>query len=542
MKKSYPWNFLFPLLGVLASGSPGWAQVWPASDLAFLNTLTRDVVESARVPAGTRVGTSPFNTQGFTLIKPGGGLQYPSMWVRDFAMSLESGFITVTEMQNHLTLIASRQNGATVRLLLNGLIVPPFAIPDHINFDGGAVFYPGTYSSSNDQGGGGYGILPPVDDHYEFVHIAWCLFKATAATGFLNNTVNGMTMLERLSAAFSVPKIDSLTGIVVTDAAQRAVGFGFIDAIYVTGKMLFPSLLRYRAAGQLAELYQALGQAGRADSFRTIQRLIAVNVVPTFSEPQRIKGWLKAATLVGKQPDVWGTLFALHLGLLSMDSTNGLSADTLIGTVMDAVRRRTMVYQGAVRHVPTDLNFSPTSAWEQTGVAFNTYQNGAFWHTPTAWMIEVVQKRDTVLASQLFAEFIAHLRTNDFRLGVTTRQAPWECFHSSGYTQNGRYMTSVTLPWAILSKPAVVAIHKAIKLDRNPSLFTTTYGQGTVTIRTIGKGFHDITVYGLNGNAVMHFRGAGERSYFWRPTVGGVYQVRNLGTHGSYDKAIVMMK
>ncbi len=67
------------------------------------------------------------------------------------------------------------------------------------------------------------------------------------------------------------PRTDPETGLVTTDATQRAVGFGFCDAIYFTGKMLFPSLLRYRAAGELAELCEALGRADRAGECRGIR-------------------------------------------------------------------------------------------------------------------------------------------------------------------------------------------------------------------------------------------------------------------------------
>ncbi len=33
-----------------------------------------------------------------------------------------------------------------------GAVVPAYAVPDHINFDGRATFYPGTYDSGSKQG------------------------------------------------------------------------------------------------------------------------------------------------------------------------------------------------------------------------------------------------------------------------------------------------------------------------------------------------------------------------------------------------------
>jgi hypothetical protein len=143
---------------------------------------------------------------------------------------------------------------------------------------------------------------------------------------------------------------------------------------------------------------------------------------------------------------VWGTLYALHLGALK-----GPAAERALETVVEAVRQQTIVYEGAVRHVPTNFDWSATSAWEKTAnETLNTYQNGAYWHTATGWLIAVVQRRDARLASELFGDYIRHLRANDFRRGLE-HQAPWECFGPKGYGQNGVYMTSVTLPWAVLS-------------------------------------------------------------------------------------------
>ena len=448
------------LLGLLAMRGPtaaGEAGSFAATaagsqasqDMEFLRDLTRDVVAASRVKPGQKAGGSPTNSCGFTLIMPGGRGSYPAFWIRDFAMSLKSGFITAEEMRNHLRLAARCQNGPVSRQLKHGLVVPPFAIPDHINFDGGAVYYPGTYSSGDDQGTGAYGVLPPADDHYEFVHIAWCLFRATGKGNFLEESVNGTPLLDRLAAAFDAPITDAQTGLVVTDEAQRAVGFGFCDAIHFTGQLLFPSLLRFRAAGQLAELCQALEKPERANDYRKIQQRISENLAPTFGEPARIKGWLMAATRVGRQPDVWGTAYALHLGAIQ-----GAAAERASETLADAVRRGTIVFEGAVRHVPADFDASPTSAWERTaGVAINTYQNGAYWHTPTGWLIDALRRRDPKLAAQVFSDYVQHLRRNDFRRGPG-HEAPWECFHPKGYAQNGIYMTSVTLPWAVLSAPA----------------------------------------------------------------------------------------
>jgi hypothetical protein len=226
-------------------------------DRQFLSDITRATVEASRVRPGQAVAGSVANTTGHTLIRPGGRDCYPAFWVRDFSMSLESGFITKDEALHALRLIAKSQNGPQQRKLRPGAVVPEFAVPDHILFDGQSVFYPGTMSAGDDQGGEPFGALPPADDHYEFIHIAHWLYKTTGDSSFMNEKINGLNFQERLTRAFEVPRSDPSTGgMFSTSMDERAVGMGFYDAIHLSGSVLFPSLLRHRAALELSQIFQ----------------------------------------------------------------------------------------------------------------------------------------------------------------------------------------------------------------------------------------------------------------------------------------------
>jgi hypothetical protein len=393
-------------------------MTFDADDLRFLESMARDVIEASRVRPGERIGTSPANSLGHTLIRPGGRACYPAMWVRDFSMSLDCGLIPRDEVQQHLDLILRSRNGSTERRLRNGTaVIPPLAVPDHINFDGGSVFYPGTYSAGDDQGGEPFGVLPPIDDQFELIHIAHHLKLPTDD--------------ERLTQALDAVPVDpALGGMVATSADRRAVGFGFCDAVYLTGALLFPSLLRYRAAIELQRAQLASE--------------IASHLVPVFADKENRHGWLCAATDVGHQPDVWGTLYALHLNVLPETF-----AKLARQTVADAVTRGTITHQGAVRHIPTDFG-----SWEKVapGVAVNTYQNGAYWHTPTGWLISALARSHPELAKKIFAEYITHLREQDFRRGEAFG-APWECFGLNGaHQQNAVYMASVTVPLGVIQQ------------------------------------------------------------------------------------------
>lgn len=425
---------------------PPYSGNLPSADLQFLSEMTRDVVEASRVPAGSNGGGRwPItNSCGFTLITPGRDT-YTAFWIRDFSMAADSGFITAEELRQHLRLVCQVQNGPTERRLAHGLHVPPWAIPDHINYDGRASFYPGTYDSGPDQGAGAFGRLPPVDDHYEVIHIAHVYWLAGHNAGVFREAIGGVSVFDHLCCAFSSPSADPATGMVQTTEENRAVGFGFCDAEAHTGKLLMASLLRYRAAGELAELARSLGHDERAAPYQHIRRQIQANASKAFADRRAIGGWLRAATELSRQPDVWGTLFALHLGVL-----RGADARAARREVADAVRRGTITFQGGVRQVPADRDFSTQSAWERSLSPINTYQNGGYWHTATGWLIEALWDEDRGLALGVFEEMTQQLRQQDYRLG-RGHGAPWEVFGRGGTArQNPLYLASVALPYSIL--------------------------------------------------------------------------------------------
>ena len=152
-----------------------------------------------------------------------------------------------------------------------------------------------------------------------------------------------------------------------------------------------------------------------------------------------------AATEVGRQPDVWGTLYALYLGVLPADSARAARE-----TIVRALEDGTICYQAALRHVPTNFDASPTSAWERTPTPLNHYQNGAFWHTPTGWLIAVLARTHPRWAQRIFDDMIDHFRREDFRQGDAFN-APWECIGPDAAAYNNPvFLASATLPYGVL--------------------------------------------------------------------------------------------
>src|SRR5439155_7277552 len=188
-------------------------------------------------------------------------------------------------------------------------------------------------------------VPPPIDDQYEFIHIAHSFWRAANDRTFLDEQIAGLPLRERLTRAFAVPATDEATGgMVFTTAPDRAVGFGFCDTVYLTGSLLFPSLLRYRAAKELARLEIN----PRAND---IAVTMASHFGKVFADPSG-SGWLLAATDVGRQPDIWGTLYALNLGVLAPDEARDAR-----NAVIDALHNDTITLDGAVRHLPADQHW-----------------------------------------------------------------------------------------------------------------------------------------------------------------------------------------
>ena len=254
-------------------------------------------------------------------------------------------------------------------------------------------------------------------------------------------------MIERLRRAFQAPRADPQSGLIYTDAKRRAGGFIFCDSIYMTGHLLFASLLRWRAGQQLAELEEALGNSRKAEFWRGGVSAISENLAPTFDEPSRIGGWLMAATEIGRQPDVWGTIYALYLGLLK-----GRRATAARAEIVKALDEGTICYRGALRHVPTNHDASKSSAWDKSVTPHNHYQNGAYWHTPSGWLISVLSRKYPDRARGIFDEMIRQFQEEDFRKGKNFH-APLECFGKNGSAQkNPVFLGSVVVPYGVLKQ------------------------------------------------------------------------------------------
>jgi len=406
-----------------------------AESAQFLIQMARDVVQVCRVEDGATTGLW-MNITGGPLFKPSGRDAYPAFWIRGFALSVESGLFSQGEIRHALWLIASTQPGAPIRFP-NGSFVPSHAIADHILFDGTPVFLPGTCNPADQ--GGIWGVQPPFDNAFFFILLAAHAVLDLRQTHLLSETIAGQPLLDRLEKAFfSVPS-DSKTELVVCTEENRGVNFGFMDAIRQTGLLLFASLLRARSAQALRDMAALIGDTSRSFAYQCLAEEIQSHIGPVF---QQEDGGLHASTGRSCQPDLWGTAYEVHYGLLDEEREKAAAYFVMRACLLEGAS-----WKGQIRHVSPRQDFSEQSAWEETVIPLPVghYQNGAFWALPVGWVCDAIGRVDLRAAQTLSEEMIAHFMEEDFRL-EPPNGAPWECVHPPDYRKEGPYLASATVP------------------------------------------------------------------------------------------------
>ena len=308
-----------------------------------------------------------------------------------------------------------------------------------INLNGKPVYFPGTYDPVANQEGK-WGFRPPTNNHYDVIWLTQMLVQTGDNTELLREKVNGKSVYDRLKLAFSVPEIDPGTELVHTTPERRAVGIIFCDSIYMTGDLLMASLLRHRAAEDMAFLAGTIGADSDSVEYTALSRRIADNILPVFGDDGRYGGWLKASTGISGQPDVWGSIYAIYRGVVKNKEKS-----RLLQTIVRSLENSGDIeFQGAIRHLPVSFDFSEKSAWEQTITGKNRYQNGAYWHTPVGWLLSILKDEYPEHTRGVCDRWLQHLRAEQGRV--------WECIGWDGLAkQNPGFAPSLTLPLGVLS-------------------------------------------------------------------------------------------
>ena len=423
-----------------------------AAILSRLESIARSTLEKSTVLVETEyLG----ETAQRRLLLPCGDLKYPSFWLRDCAMAGLSGLLPDGVLREYVAIFAVHgQNGAEPRKLKNGLYVPAWAFCDHLNYNARPVWYPGTLSDGADQGSGAFGILPPLDDGYWFLLMVAQYVNQSGDAAILRETFGGVTLLERLERAWAAYGFEADTELCCSEDASYAVDWGFTDTVQKSGKLLFSSVLRFHAGRALAVLLDEAGERGKAKAILSRTEALRANILTTFRSGE--PGWFRSATGHCDQIDVWGTLYALWCGVFE-EKTEEEIASAVKAAYLDG---DTIAVCGYVRHLRTSDDAKPgVTAWERrvtTEGGYNQYQDGAYWATPTGWLLWALYRAEPDLAFAAAEEFAEHCEAH------AAEGAPFEWRNADGSDRSGLwYAASAALPYLGMLRIAAEEKEKA---------------------------------------------------------------------------------
>lgn len=452
--KSHLVKFLAALM-MVAIPLPAAQPLLNSSDAAFLRQQARRIVESARLAPGETRGRWR-NTTPYTLHVPGGNMGYPAFWVRDAVMMLGGNFISPKELKGWIQLMSAALEGPKAWQVRPGVVVPAFTVPDHIDLNGKPSFYPGSYETGSKQGGNPFGKYPPLDDNFYYLKAVYEYWVMTHRLAFFHSAVKTsfgtMKLADLCEHVYRAVPADAATGLVTSGDIQKenAKDWGFCDAEFKSGKLLFPSILKFVAARELAEMFRSSGEKAKAAEYEREADQIKRSIPKVFFHSTRKgkEGWLHSATGVGNQPDVWGSAFAVWSG-----AVDGQVANEVSRSLSRAFWEKTAVRDGCVRQI---LTTDPTNhgGWQRSIVKLGTYQNGGYWGTPVGWYIAAIDRVDHHAATQMARAYVGFLRNNLRPEGMAEA---WEWFNpDTGGRNNPLYVATVALPYLSLKRAGLL--------------------------------------------------------------------------------------
>jgi len=309
---------------------------------------------------------------GMSAFPPQVGIGYEAFWLRDYAYTLEGSIEAYSDQELldacRLFVRSLRADGAGV---------------DCVKFDGTPVYMPG------------YGTMGrnPVADGAQFtVAVVWHTYRKTKDARLVRESVEPL-----LKAMNAVPRNPNtlLVHIQPGEPWDRCP-YGFTDTVRKQGDELFCSLLYVQASRQLVDLLNSAGRAAEAENWQQEAERVAAAIRRVFWDPQA--GLFRAATICCREHDIWGSAFAVYLGVADGEQAKA------IATVFQRDYSG-LVQNGQIRHLP------PGVYWEK-GCPRDTYQNGGFWATPTGWFVYTLDLVDPALADRTVVDLV-----KDFQSG-----------------------------------------------------------------------------------------------------------------------------
>ena len=363
------------------------------SDLSFSNAISWLEKEAHRIIRASRREMK----DGIAAFPPQVGIGYEAFWLRDYEYTLEGALSAYTDKE--LT--------DACRLFVRSLRADGAGV-DCVKFDGTPIYQPGY---------GSMGKNPVADGSQFTVGVAWQTYQRTRDMALLREILD--PLIKTMEAVPRNPA-NRLVHIKPGPDFDRCP-YGFTDTIRKQGDELFCSLLFVQACRQLSELLRAGGREAESQKWDKEGKLVAESVRCAFWDSQ--VGLFRAATVRCREHDIWGSAFAVFLGVA--DPAQSKQIATYFKT-----HYAELVQHGQIRHLPGGVY------WEE-GCPRDTYQNGGYWATPTGWFVYTLDLTDPELADQTVVDMVRHFQQHgacEWILGEK-RQLP-------------NYLASASLPLA----------------------------------------------------------------------------------------------
>lgn len=335
-------------------------------------------------------------TDGTLAFPPQIGTGYEAFWLRDFDYMIETCADAFSEAELR----------SACRLFVDATGNDQAAAVDCIRFTGEPIYQPGY---------GRMGSLPVADGPPFTVNVVWNTWQQTGDLELVQES------MDRLVAALAALPMNPATGLVHLSSVpgQDRCGYGFTDTVGKRGDALFCSLLLIEAGRRLAAMLRALGRQDEARKWAETANQAALAVNATLWD--HATGLYLAASECCRQPDIWGSAFAVWLGVAEKEKAWRIATyfkENYAG----------LCRHGQIRHLPAKMY------WERACPP-DTYQNGAYWATPTGWFVHTLALVDAALARQTvvdLADFFIRNGICEWSIGETVKLPG--------------YVASVTLP------------------------------------------------------------------------------------------------
>ncbi len=336
-------------------------------------------------------------SDGTAAFPPQVGIGYEAFWLRDYAYTLDGAIEAYSD----------RELIDACRLFIRSLRADGAGV-DCVKFDGTPIYMPGF---------GSMGVNPVADGSQFTVAVVWHTVRRTNDAPLLRES------LEPLIRAMNVVPRNPETRLVHIKPGEPwdRCPYGFTDTVRKKGDELFCSLLYVQASRQLSDLLDWAGRTADAEQWLAEAQRVTDSIRTVFWDSQ--VGLFRAATIRCREHDIWGSAFAVYLGVADREQARA------IGTYFQK-HYAGLVQNGQVRHLP------PGVYWEKAGPR-DTYQNGAFWATPAGWFVYALDLADPALADRTVLDLV-----KDFQAGGACEWVFRE------QRQLPQYLASASLPLA----------------------------------------------------------------------------------------------